>query len=65
MGIKHTLTYTLIAVSLLVGCKSAHKVHDPEFAQVSHAVHQAWHTSESAEAAVNPVFHELTGPQPV
>ncbi len=65
MGIKHTLTWLLIAASLLVGCKSAHKIHDPEYAQVTYDVQQAWHTSEPVEEAVNPVYHELAGPQPV
>ena len=65
MASKKTLTWPLIAVSLLVGCKSAHKVHDPEYAQVAYDVQQAWHTDEPAEDAVNPVFHELADPQPV
>lgn len=65
MVFKQSLTWPLIAVSLLAGCKSAHRVHDPEFARVTYDVQQAWHTSEPAEDAVNPVFHELAGPQPV
>ena len=65
MAIKQTLTWPLIAVSLLMGCKSAHKFHDPEYAQVAQAVHQAWHAAEPVDMEVNPVFHELAGPQPI
>lgn len=65
MAIRHTLTWPLIAVSLLAGCKSVHQVHDPEFVRVTYDAQQAWHTSDPAEGAVNPVFDELAGPQPV
>ncbi|MBI2478341.1 MAG: TolC family protein [Planctomycetia bacterium] len=65
MANQHTLTWPLIAVSLLVGCKSAHKIHDLEYAQVEYAVQQAWHATEPVEQAVNPVYHELAGPQPL
>ena len=65
MANRHALTWPLIAVSLIVGCKSAHKVHDPEYAHVTYAVQQAWHSPEPVEQAINPVVHELAGPQPV
>ena len=50
---------------LAAGCKTAHQVHDPEFSQVSRAVHQVWHAPVSPEASINPVVEELAGPQPV
>ncbi len=62
---KRSLTWPLIAVCLLVGCKSAQRVHDLEYAHVAYAVQQAWHAEEPADKAVNPVFHELAGPQPL
>ena len=40
-------------------------MHDPEFARVTYDAQQAWHASEPVEDAVNPVFDELAGPQPV
>ncbi len=65
MALKQTLTWPLIAASLLVGCKSTHKIHDPEYAQVAYDVQQAWHTEQPVERAVNPVYQDLAGPQPV
>lgn len=65
MSIKLTVTWPLIVVSLLGGCKSAHKTHDSEYAQLVYDVQQAWHAAEPVEQAVNPLYHDLTGPQPV
>ena len=53
------------AVALLAGCKTAHKVRDPEYAHVSRSVRQAWHGGAPAVDAVNPVFSQLEGPHSV
>ena len=52
-------------ITLLVGCKTAHQVRDPEYARVSQSVHQSWHAPATAIDAVNPVFTHLEGPHPV
>lgn len=64
MAIRSTLALTGM-VLLLAGCRAANKVRDPEFAQVSQTIHQAWRAPTPVEAAVSPVIHELEGPQPV
>ncbi len=59
-------TAVLIGLAaLVVGCKTAHQVRDPEFARVSSAVHQAWHAAEPTEAAIDPVVASLEGPHSV
>lgn len=55
----------LLFLVLLAGCKTAHQVRDPEYAQVSQVVHQAWHSPEPAMAAVSPVVFHLEGPHTV
>lgn len=65
MAVKKTMIWPLIATGLLIGCKAAHQINDPEFAQVSYAIHQAWLVPEPAELAVNPVEDALAGPKPV
>lgn len=55
----------LVGIALLVGCRSADRVRDPEYAQVDYAVRQSRYDPAPAEAAVNPVAAELGGPQPV
>ncbi|MFO0915901.1 MAG: TolC family protein [Pirellulales bacterium] len=64
MAVRSTILLIGI-VMFLAGCKAAHKILDPEYAQVSRGVRQAWNTPLPAEAAVSPVFEELRGPQPV
>ena len=61
MDIKQRRSWLLIAVSLLVGCRNAPQVRDPEFAQVSNAIHTAYHVPEPSESAVNPVVAHLEG----
>ena len=58
-------TWPLLAVVLLVGCRAAQTVHDPEYALVAQAAYEAWHDPMPAESAVSPVVYELAGPQPV
>ncbi len=57
--------YLIGFLALVAGCKTVHQVHDPEYSQVSRAVHQAWHAPMPPEAAISPVVEELAGPQPV
>ena len=59
-------TFCLLGIiTLVVGCQTAHQVRDPEYAQVSYSVHQAWCAPQPADAAVNPVDPRLEGPHPV
>lgn len=58
-------TWLLIGIALLGGCKAANRVRDPEYAQVTSAVRQARYAPAPAEATVNPVAAELSGPQAV
>jgi outer membrane protein TolC len=55
----------LIVAILLVGCRAARTVHDPEFARVSQAVCESWDAAMPVEAAFSPIAYELTGPQPL
>ena len=65
MAVAKINSWPLLAIVVLVGCKAAQKVHDPEFAQVSRSVHQAGYAPVPVAAAVSPVNDEFTGPQPV
>ncbi len=49
------------------GCRTKPTVHDPEFTRVTRAIEHSWRQPPpvAAAAAVNPVIHELGGPQPV
>lgn len=64
MAVRSTI-WLIGIVALVAGCKTAHQVHDPEFAHVSNAVHQAWHVPTAGTAAISPVVDELARPQPV
>ena len=64
MAVRIEELAAMLAVGALVGCSGAHRVHDPEFAQVSRAVHASWHARSHAEV-LTPVAQELVGPQPV
>lgn len=48
-----------------MGCRTAHQVRDPEYAQVARAIHASWQAPLPAGDIVNPVIHELAGPQSV
>ena len=61
---KRTIA-AMTAVCMLVGCKTAHQLREPEYAEVSQAIHAAWQGPAPAADVVNPVIHELAGPQPV
>jgi cobalt-zinc-cadmium efflux system outer membrane protein len=61
---RHTICF-LGAALLLSGCKTAQEVRDPEYADVSQSVHQAWQTPDPVFDAVSPVVSQLEGPHPV
>lgn len=65
MARRRMISWPLLAAILLVGCKGAQKVHDPEYPQVSRSVHQAGYSPVPTATAVSPVNYEFTGPQPV
>lgn len=65
MAIEQRVIWLSISACLIVGCKTTQQVHDPEFAEVSHAVHRAWHVPLAEDETINPVAAELTGPQPI
>jgi outer membrane protein, heavy metal efflux system len=65
MASRKKLSLLLCLVVLAAGCKTAHEVRDPEYAQLSHNVHQARYSPDPAALAVNPVFTQLEGPHPV
>lgn len=56
------LSGCLAAAVLVAGCKTPHQVRDPEYADVSHAVHQAWHAPVNT---FNPEVSHLEGPHAV
>lgn len=55
----------LLAASLLVGCRAAREVRDPEYYQLEADIAQAWMDPAPVEAAIDPVAPELAGPHPV
>lgn len=65
MAIRQITVCTGIGLILLAGCKSAHQVRDPEYAQVADSVYQSWHAPAPAIDAMNPMVHFLAGPHPV
>lgn len=65
MAIQQTNIYFLSVLVLLIGCKSAQQIRDPEYVQVSQSVHQASYAPTHPEDSVIPVFSNLEGPHPV
>ena len=63
MSVRHSFVCFLASVALLAGCKSAHQVRDPEYAEVMHSVHEA--CCAPTVEAVNPVYSHLNGPHSV
>ncbi len=53
------------AAAAAIGCRAARQVRDPEFADVTYAVTQAWHSADPVTPAIAPVVDELAGPHPV
>ncbi len=59
---RRATTHVEAMIALLAGCRTAHQTRDPEFAQVSRAVHRAMYAPlDSPEEFVNPVVSELEG----
>jgi outer membrane protein TolC len=50
---------------VLAGCKAAHPIRDPDYAQLADAAYASWNAPAPEQMAVNPVFDQLAGPQPV
>lgn len=65
MAIKIQEFAAWVAVSALAGCNAAQQVRDPEYAQVSRAIHTSWHVRAPVSEIASPVAHELSGPQSV
>tara|TARA_R110000868_G_scaffold291572_3_gene552068 strand:+ start:12019 stop:13437 length:1419 start_codon:yes stop_codon:yes gene_type:complete len=63
MAIQQTNIYFLSVFVLLIGCKSAQQIRDPEYAQVSQSVHQASYSPTLD--ALSPVVADLEGPHSV
>jgi outer membrane protein TolC len=57
------LAIPAIAALGVVGCRSANRVHDPEYAWDVHRIHQA--RTLPSGSALAPVANELAGPHPV
>jgi len=53
------------AVTVAAGCRTSRQIRDPEYAQVSRAVEQAWCAPQAVVIATAPVVAELAGPHPV
>jgi outer membrane protein TolC len=64
MASRQSIAFLLAGVGVLVGCRAADRIRDPEHAHVSSAVEQAW-VMPQPEAAVAPVLPELAGPHRV
>jgi outer membrane protein TolC len=64
MAIRSVALLT-VALTLLAGCRTGCQVRDPEFAQVSRAVQQAWHDLAPGASAVAPVIPDFEGPHTV
>lgn len=62
MAMRDTVHFLSLFL-LLNGCKSAQQIHDPGYAQVSQAVHQAAYSP--IQETVNPVATDLEGPHSV
>jgi len=59
------LSCLIMAAALIVGCRTSRQIRDPEYAQVSRTVHEAWRMSQNPVEATAPVYEELEGAHPV
>ncbi len=59
------ISLLFLAAALVVGCRSARPIRDPEYARVSRAVQEAWCAPTHSIVATAPVFAELAGPHSV
>ncbi len=65
MAMRYSICCFLTAAVILSGCRTAHEIRDPEFAQVEHAIHQSWSSAAPEVEAEAPVFTSLEGPHAV
>jgi outer membrane protein, heavy metal efflux system len=67
MALRRSIAWlAVLAVSLFgAGCRTAQVVHDPEFAQVTSAMNQAWSVPADADDRINPIVAHLEGPHAV
>lgn len=63
MANKYQSFAAFFVVCALAGCKTPHQVRDAEYAQVSRAVYASWQAPFPTDEVLNPVAHELAGPQ--
>jgi outer membrane protein TolC len=61
--LRHCLL--LVLAVLAIGCRSSHRVHDPEYAELLQDVSYACHDPAPSEAAMSYVAPGLAGPNPV
>ena len=65
MAIRRALSCLLLAIAALTGCRTAHQVWDPEYADVIHDVDSAWYSPDPVVEAIGPASSNLAGPHPV
>jgi outer membrane protein, heavy metal efflux system len=65
MAVRRSFVCILGTLALVSGCKSAHLIRDPDYAQVSQSVYESWNTPAPVMDAVSPVISHLEGPHPV
>jgi len=65
MAVRHQSFVLFIGLAILLGCRSAHEIRDPQFEHVVRSVRQACHAHSPSPEAISPVVPELEGPHPV
>ena len=65
MAQRRIVLAVALAVCAWPGCRTAHHLRDPDYAQIHHAMQASWQAPLPAADALSPVAEELAGPQPV
>lgn len=65
MAARKPVVLVLNVLLLMAGCKGARQIRDPEYAQVTRHVQQAYYAADPIPPAVDPVIAQLEGPQSV
>ncbi len=65
MAFRRIALLSLSLVALFCGCRASSGVRDPEYGDVTCAVHQAWNSPDPVAAAISPVVVDLEGPHHV